>query len=294
MKKKQFGKIYIEITNVCNLQCAFCMPTTRKPEFMKVEDFDRILQKIQPYTDRIYLHIKGEPLLHPQLKEILACAMEKQMDVTITTNATLLQQNLSTILQSTCIKQMNLSLHSIEQNQEVKKKEAEYLEEVIGSVRQIQKYTNILISYRLWNLEAYENNMHNKMLLDTLAKEYDIYNLYEMAKERKWVKLAPNVYLNQDIEFVWPSLEGKTILEAGKCFGLRNQIGILVNGDVVPCCLDQNGAMALGNIKHQTVEEIINSERAKKIKQGFEAHKLVEPLCKTCGFITRFNQKEDK
>ena len=107
MKKKQFGKIYIEITNVCNLQCAFCIPTTRKPEFMKVEDFDRILQKIQPYTDRIYLHIKGEPLLHPQLKEILACAMEKQMDVTITTNATLLQQNLSTILQSTCIKQMN-------------------------------------------------------------------------------------------------------------------------------------------------------------------------------------------
>ena len=63
---------------------------------------------------------------------------------------------------------------------------------------------------------------------------------------------------------------------------------------MVAYCQDRNEAIALENIKLQSVEEIINSERAKKIKQGFEAHKLVEPLCKTCGFITRFNKKEDK
>ena len=292
MKTKQFGKIYIEITNVCNLKCSFCTPTKRKPEFMGIEDFKNILKKIKPYTDRIYLHIKGEPLLHPNIKEILESCEQEKIDVTITTNSTLLKKNLETILNVSCIKQMNLSLHSIEQNKEVYNKE-EYLKEVISCVREIRKYTEILISYRLWNLEEYKNNEHNKIILNALANEYKIPDLYEIAKKNKWVKLDNSVYLNQDKEFIWPSLDGKTILTKGKCFGLRNQIGILVNGDVVPCCLEQNGDIVLGNIKNQTIEEILNTEKAKKIKQGFEAHKLVEPLCRTCGFITRFNKKEE-
>jgi radical SAM protein with 4Fe4S-binding SPASM domain len=80
----------------------------------------------------------------------------------------------------------------------------------------------------------------------------------------------------------------EVISEAGKCFGLRNQIAILVNGDVVPCCLDHEGDIKLGNIFYDDLDEIINKERCKSIINGFQSHKLVEPLCKRCGFRSRF------
>jgi radical SAM protein with 4Fe4S-binding SPASM domain len=286
---KKFKKVYIEITNVCNLACKFCPQSKRKKEFISVEDFKLVIDEAKDYTDMVCLHVKGEPLLHPNLEEILNVCEDNNISVNITTNATLLLKNINIILNSKSVRQLNLSLHSISQNEFDKDK---YLCDIIKSVRLINNNTNIFISYRLWNLSDIKLNDKNKFIIDRLSKEYNIDNLLELAKENKFVKLKENIFLNQDIEFVWPSLNLDIIDTKGKCMALKHQLAVLVNLDVVPCCLDQEGDIKLGNLKEERLNDILNKDITNKIIKGFENQNLVHPLCQRCEFRTKFNDKK--
>ncbi len=290
MSKKRFKKIYLEITNVCNLKCSFCPNENRKKEFIKVESFKNIVEQIKDYTNLVALHVKGEPLMHPELEEILKICYDSGLQVNITTNGTLMEKNLKILLNSPAIRQINISLHSINKNEKNEEYNVEnYLNSIFRVSSEIIEKTNIIISYRLWNLEKIEENDENFKILNEIEKHFEISNLVECAKENKFVKLGKNAFLNQDIEFTWPDMNGDIISEHGKCWGLRNQVAILVNGDVVPCCLDQNGDIKLGNIFKENFDEIINSEYSKSFVNAFENNKIMHNLCKRCGFRTKFD-----
>jgi len=285
----KFLKVYIEITNVCNLNCSFCSKTSRESKFMKIEEFEKVVDEVKEYTSLVALHIKGEPLMHPELEEILKICKNANLRVNITTNATFLLQKLDIILSSKSVRQINLSLHAIEQNNIDKEK---YISNVFKAVDEIHRNTNIIISYRLWNLKELASNKINEFILLNLARKYNIENIIEKAKENEFIELNKNIFLNQDLMFDWPDMKNEIISKTGKCYGLRNQIGILANGDVVPCCLDGNGDIVLGNILHENLDEILEKPRAKAIISGFERQELVEELCQKCGFIqTRFNKQ---
>ena len=290
MEKKRFKKIYVEITNSCNLKCSFCPDTKRVKEFMTVEKFKLIINEIKEYTNLVALHVKGEPLLHPHLKEILNVCKENNILVNITTNATLLEKNLNIIIESGAVRQLNLSLHSITKNENTDLYNFEnYINSVLKSSKEILDKTNTIISYRLWNLENIKENNENFHILSKLGEAFEVENLSEIAKKEKFVKLSENVFLNQDIEFIWPNLDNEIISEIGTCWGLRNQIAILSNGDVVPCCLDGEGNIFLGNIFETSLKDILNSEDAKEIIKAFEENKIIHNLCKRCGFRNKFN-----
>ena len=275
---KRFDKIYVEITNVCNLNCKF-----RKKEFMKLKDFNIVIDKIKDYTDLILLHIKGEPLLHPNLYEILEECEKSGVLVNITTNTTLLIEKEDEIANAKSLRQLNLSMHSFSQNS---MNIVQNCKRVFETVKRIKKKNkNLIISYRLWNIKDIKENDVNYEILKLLGQEYNVENIIEKSKKEKFLKLDNNIYLNQDVEFIWPSLGNQIINENGKCYGLKKQLGILVNGDVVPCCLDQNGDIKLGNIFENSIEEILNSSKAKRIIKGFNNRILTEELCKKCGFI---------
>lgn len=291
MEKKRFKKIYVEITNCCNLKCSFCPEVKREKEFITVEKFEHIINEIKEYTNLIALHVKGEPLLHPNLKEILEICRKNNILVNITTNATLLEKNLNTILESNAVRQLNLSLHSITKNENIDLYNFEnYIKSVLNSSKEILEKTNIIISFRLWNLENIAENSENYHILNALESEFSVENLGEIAKKEMFVKLAENAFLNQDLEFVWPSLENEIISEEGTCYGLRNQVAILVNGEVVPCCLDGEGNIKLGNIFEESFENIINSEYSKEFIKAFEENKILHNLCKRCGFRGKFDK----
>lgn len=286
MVKKRFSKIYVEITNVCNLKCSFCSETKRENKFMNIVEFENICKKINQYTNLIALHVKGEPLLNPNLEGILYICHKYKLKVNITTNATLFDKKMDIILKSKAIRQINFSLHSAEQNGMDKES---YLKKVFVAADEIHNNTDIIISYRLWNLQNIKENSINHDILKMIGKHYKIENIVDMARNNHFLKCAENVYLNQDLEFEWPNIEREKISDCGKCYGLRNQIAILVNGDVVPCCLDAEGNILLGNIFRNTLEEILNSRRSKEIIEGFQKGKLVEELCTKCGYIKKFN-----
>ncbi|MCB2294626.1 radical SAM protein [Clostridium algoriphilum] len=294
---KKFKKFYIEITNVCNLSCSFCPQTCRAPEFMSIETFIKILDQIKPYTDYIYFHVKGEPLLHPKLDEFLNLSYKKGFKVNITTNGTLISKVKDKLILAPSLRQINFSLHSFDGN-ECSSNKYEYINNIISYVKESIDKTDTLFSLRLWNLDKDNiTNLKTKKNCDLLFEIENAFNLsYKIEEEiipGRGIKICDKVYLNQDYEFQWPDLNAIEDISPGFCYGLRNQVAILVDGSVVPCCLDGDGIINLGNIHGTNFSEIIESQRASDIFNGFSRREAVEELCRKCGYRKKFNEITD-
>ena len=251
---------------------------------MTIEKIEQVFLKVKEYTNYIYLHVKGEPLLHPQLKDILNLAEKNNLQVIITTNGTLIKNNIETLSMAKTIRQINISLHSIEQNPDLKIDKEKYFIELFDSIEKITGINNCYISYRLWNLDNINENEKNIDILNYIKQYYDIPELLDLIKNNDFVKISNKKYINLDTIYEWPGLNKKIISEYGTCYGLINQIAILVDGTVVPCCLDQNGDINLGNIFEEDLDKILNSKLVKELQEGFRKRKLIHPLCKRCGF----------
>lgn len=290
-KKPRFKKVYIEITNVCNLQCEFCPKTKRKPKFLSIQEFEHIIEEVSPYTNYVYLHIMGEPLLHQNLKDFIEIAAKKNIKVNLTTNGTLLSHEKDFLLELSALRQVNISLHSFEAN-ELNLELHDYIKSVMDFVRKATMQSKLLCSVRLWNMDFGDisgANSLNREIIKLIERELEIKeSLEERLRSEYSCKISPNVYLNMAQKFEWPDINRDMLKEEVFCHGLRDQLGILVDGTVVPCCLDSEGTINLGNIYEKSLESIIESERAKNLYDGFSRRKAVEDLCKRCGYATRF------
>jgi len=280
-----FRKIYIEITNICNLHCKFCPETSRKKEFMTADNFEEIIKKIHNHTTLVYLHVKGEPLLHNKLEYILKILEKYNLKANITTNGTLIKDKIDVLKSSKAVRQINFSIHSITQNEIENEK---YLKDIFECVEELK---DIIISYRLWNLQTIEENEINAAIIKTIEEHYNIKDLKQKLTENDFIKLKENIFINQDIEFTWPDVTKDPIIESGRCLALKEQIAILVDGTVVPCCLDNNGDIPLGNIFEEELEEMLQKPKAIEIKKNFEKSIITCKLCKTCGFLKRLESK---
>ena len=98
-------------------------------------------------------------------------------------------------------------------------------------------------------------------------------------------QLEKNVFIDFDDEFIWPSLNNNYYSDKGKCYALKNQIGILADGTIIPCCLDTLGVIKLGNIFVDNINDIINTFKYQNMLNGFKNNKKIEELCKHCSFI---------
>ncbi len=293
---KQFKRIYIEITNICNLSCSFCPQTKRQPEFMNIDTFCNILDQVKDYTNYLYFHVKGEPFLHPQVDKFLDISYEKGFQVNITTNGTLINKVKDKLIEKPALRQLNFSLHSFDGNDiDRLDSKVEYILNILSFIKEAREKSNMLVSLRLWNLD--ENNLSdldkrkNIELLEVIEKELNLpYSILERVTQDRGIKIAEGVYLNHDYEFQWPDLKEKEDDGKGFCYGLRNQIGILVDGTVVPCCLDGEGIINLGNVKQTQFSELLENERIKNIVNGFSRNVAVEELCRKCGYRKRFGK----
>lgn len=293
-KVKQFKKFYLEITSVCNLACSFCPPTIRARQFLSPEDFAKRLDQIRPHTEYINLHVKGEPLLHPKIDELLDISYEKGFKVNITTNGTLIEKRKHQLLNKPAIRQMNFSLHSFDDNIGLRDKD-KYMNDIISFVMKQVSNTDMIASFRLWNLskdnQTNLEKQRNRELLSMIEAAFNLdFQIEERVEPGGGIKVAERVYVNQDHLFKWPSLDEEEDDGKGFCYGLRNQAAILSNGTVVPCCLDGEGVIDLGNVNEQSFSKIIKSERAQNLVDGFSRREAVEELCRKCGFRQRFGK----
>ena len=272
----RFKKVYIEITNACNLHCPFCSSAKRLQQFMNTEDFAYILDEIAPFCKFIYLHVLGEPLLHPSFPKLLRIAHEKGFYVNLTTNETLLPKQYTHIAEY--VRQVNLSLHA-----DLNGQFPDYLTDCLyyGDILAQQ---GVYISYRFWNRKHKEFDQATKQMLKVIADHYNV--RIDMQSRQK---LAERRFLHMEEQFTWPSLSHSPLAVNGSCYGMRRQCAILCDGSVVPCCLDAAGACCLGNIFAESFASILEKEKTKQITDGFQQGKIVDPLCQRCSYRMRFN-----
>ena len=278
-------RCYLEITNVCNLNCVFCPKTTREKHTMTLDEFDTLTTRLAGEVRFLYFHLMGEPFLHPLLPEFILMARRKGFTPVITTNGTLLAQR-GDLLDALPHK-LQISLHSHEGNG--KDNPEQYIDEVMSFAKEAAQRGCIVV-LRLWNEGGL--NLMNDSILDMIAE----------CQPRPWTqrhdgwKLTENLYVESDDMFEWPDLQHDVYKEEEVfCYALRNQIGVLADGTVVPCCLDHNGDMPLGNLYDNSLNEILASTRATALYQGFTSHTAVEPLCRRCGYSAvskRFRKQE--
>ncbi len=263
-------KIYLEITNGCNLNCAFCIKNQRKITNITKNNYEYIINKIRDKTNELYLHVLGEPLMHPDINYFIQYATKNGLMVNITTNGFLIKN----IENNYDIHRLNISLHSYHEKYNISIDD--YLNNIFNVIDKIRDKT--FISLRLW---IKGNN--TKYILTYINNRYNT-NIKELRDNTK-TKITSNLIIDTFHEFIWPDLNNNYYSEIGTCKGLIDHIGILSNGTIIPCCLDSKGIINLGNIYHDDINDILNSKRVKDMINGFKKHYKCEELCRHCSFI---------
>lgn len=284
-------KIYLEITNTCNLSCPFCPPHSRGNTVMSTERFTAIIDKIRSKANVLYFHVKGEPLLHPELSSFLDIAGTAGFPVHLTTNGTLLSEWESRLKGKKNLERLNISLHSLAQYPD--SRQEKIAKDILASAESLRKANRavnprFLVSLRLWTKDR---------TAETAKIAGIIENFFDMEEGSVCSHLAGNngmivregLAIHSAETFVWPSLCGPDFGPQGFCHGLRDQAGILADGTVVPCCLDGDGDVALGNILTEDWDAIMAGPRARSLYKSFSDRKIEEPLCRRCGYRVRFN-----
>ena len=267
-------RCYLEITNVCNLNCLFCPKTDRLKRSLSLSEFQTLTDRLAGRVRFLYFHLMGEPFLHPHLPEFIHIAKEKGFVPVLTTNGTRLA-NSQQVLEARPYK-VQISLHSFEGN--VRTMPEQYVAQVMEFAQKAAQL-GIIVVLRLWNEGGFE--LHNNTIIQLLNN----YLTHPWTERPDGWRLSENIYLEMDKMFEWPADEHEEILaEEYFCYALRNQVGVLVDGSVVPCCLDHAGSIVLGNLFNQSLEDVLSSPRAQALYEGFSQHKAVEPLCRKCGY----------
>ncbi|MDC1173962.1 radical SAM protein [Bacteriovoracaceae bacterium] len=290
---KRFSRIYIEVTNICNLNCSFCPIDQRDSDVMPVENFSKIIAQSSPLANQVCLHLMGEPLAHPRIDEILKLSAKENCPIQITTNGVLLSKHSELIFNSKIVRQVNISLQSYMDNYP-NKDFSDYLTMIDTFIKTASKRRpDLYINLRLWNLDDQEGNKENNNENEKVFQFFE--NSLQINIKRsvdvggiKSKKIAPMLYLHFDSRFEWPRMELPLQGKVGRCNALKDHIAIHADGTVVPCCLDDQKILKLGNCLDDGLENILESKMAKDMKIGFENHVLVEELCQRCSYIKRF------
>ena len=290
--KMQFHRVHIEVTNICGLACSFCPPKLQPSKTMPLPFFEKVLTQLQGYTKALAFHVMGDPLILSNLNEYLELAHKYGFEVELTTSGYYLNNVPYSSLFHPSVRQLNISLNSYNKNS-LNLSFNDYMDSVISTCQEkLSQYHMPFINLRLWNFdEACSEAEFNTQLLEKLATSFDVeLNSNELYKTRpKSIRLASKVLLNFDSYFEWPSLDS-THNSHASCYGLKSHIGILADGTVVPCCLDGDGVINLGNLNTTLLSDVLNSERAVDMLKGFSKGKAVEELCLKCSYKDRFSE----
>ena len=274
----KYSRAYVEITNICNRNCSFCPGTKRPPRSMSLDEFRTVANALVGITDYIYFHVMGEPLTHRELPEFVKYATALGFKCAVTTNGTLISRRGRELIAAGVYK-VNLSVHSFEEGED--EEYHRYISDLCDFANEAST-AGVLTVLRLWNKGC--DDGRNDITLDLLRSK--------LSGEWKWgtrgARIRHKLHLEYGDRFEWPDREAPLGTDKVFCYGLRDHFGILSDGTVIPCCLDREGVINLGNVFESPLADILSSERAKNILDGFTRRCATEDLCRRCGYARRF------
>ena len=274
-----YSRAYVEITNICNRSCSFCPGTARQPRRMTMDEFSHIAASLRPVTNYLYFHVMGEPLTHPLLPDFIRYATSLGFKCAVTTNGTLLAKAGKALIDSGVYK-VNVSVHSFEEGED--EQYHRYISDILNFADESSD-AGVLTVLRLWN-RGHDGGRNDRTLDLVREKFLD----GEWREGSRGFRIRHKLHLEWGDRFEWPDVSCDEGDSSVFCYGLSDHFGVLVDGTVIPCCLDREGVINLGNIHESPIEEILASDRAKAIKEGFKRRCAVEELCRKCGYARRF------
>jgi MoaA/NifB/PqqE/SkfB family radical SAM enzyme len=257
-------RLYLEITNQCNLNCAFCPLSKRKIEHLPLALIAKVLAESAKLSPYVYLHVLGEPLMYPKFREVLELAEKYQVKLQLVTNGTLLKEYQDVLLTAKALRKLSVSLQSLFTSDNL----AEHLLSLNAFIEKAKK-TDLIIELRNWTGE--------NPAISTYLKE-------TFGYQDKKLKLRPKLYLSFSETFSWPSLATEVKQQAKYCQGPKMMLCVLSNGVISPCCLDTEGLLNLGNIRDISLLEARENPRYQQLLLGFRDNKVLELLCKHCNY----------
>ncbi len=278
-KRKKYSRVYVEITNICNKSCSFCPGTRRQKRQMSAEEFGHVARELRPLTDYLYFHVMGEPLTHPALPDFIKSATDMGYKCAVTTNGTLLSRRGEQLVKAGVYK-VNISVHSFESGEDSFYRQ--YIRECLDFA-DFASERGVLTVLRLWN-KGHDGGRND----GTLAMMKERFPDGEWSFGPRGARIRDKLHLEYGDRFEWPDSDAADGGDSVFCYGLRDHFGILCDGRVVPCCLDHEGDIALGNIFDEPIEDILSAERAVNMVKGFNARHAAEELCRRCGYARRF------
>lgn len=309
------NSVYIEITNACNLHCSFCPSSDCGHEagsgasrsFMPSALFEKcIAGTVEAGIENVYLHVLGEPTLHPGFALFLKDIKAAGLTATLTTNGTTIRRVAHHILNCPAVRQVNFSTHAYA---ELPPDDAHgYLQDVLDFCKMaLAARPDMYINLRLWNIGAATTGNWNEFAISRINETFNTQVAPgNFCSRHKSFPIAGRLYLHEDSRFKWPGTSKVTAsaehgqsepaevtaskYPAGTCHALDTHAAILHDGRVVACCLDYSGQITLGNIANQSLAEILDSPAARNLREGFEKHELRHPFCQKCSFCKRFGK----
>jgi len=278
-------KAFLEITNICNLSCSFCHGTRRAARMLSVAEFETLTDRLVGKVKFLYFHLMGEPLLHPDFPHFVRRAWEKGFYPILTTNGSLLAAREEEVLEALPYK-ISISLHAPAANAAFA--DPAYFDNCIRFAKRAAAKGCITV-LRLWNVGG-EGEEENGAILQKLHEEFPG---DWPPSHRDSVRLSRDrVFLEWGEHFEWPDLDAPEAPADTDlfCHALRDQFGVHADGTVVPCCLDAEGTLALGNLFDTPLEDILQSPRARAIYEHFTNRRACEALCRRCGYVRRFGK----
>ena len=216
--------------------------------------------------------------MHPELPTFLKMTADRGLKSVITTNGTLLAKRGADII-AAGLHRVNISIHSFEgcDADEYRR----YLAEV-ADFAEMAVNEGVIVVFRLWNNGC--DDGRNDVALSFLRERLD----GEWADNTRGIRIRPKLHLEWGERFEWPDINAPVQGEEFFCYALRQHFAVLCDGSIVPCCMDSDGVLTLGNIFRDDVSEVLSSDRAKAMLRGFEGRKASEELCRRCGYAQRF------
>lgn len=282
-----YARIYVEITNICNRRCSFCPGTTRPPQRMSLAEFDTVTARLAGVTEYLYYHVMGEPLTHPLLPDFIRLAKVRGFKSAITTNGVLLPERGQELMDAGVYK-VNISVHSFEDGEDVAAHER-YLDGLLDFAHRASS-AGVLVVLRLWNLDEHGRPLggDNDRVLARLRDRFPDDGETPWKYSTRGARLRDKLHLEYGDRFVWPDMEADEGDGMVFCYGLKDHFAVLSDGRVVPCCLDREGAITLGNLFTTPIGDILAADRAVALREGFTRRCAVEELCRKCGYARRF------
>ncbi|GAA7920866.1 radical SAM/SPASM domain-containing protein [Helicobacter pylori] len=279
--KKPFKKIYIELSDICGLQCSFCPNPKNIRGVIPLELFEKVCKEAAPLTPIITFHVLGDPCKLKNLNHYLSTARRFSLKVDLVTSGVYLC-DFETLLQD-IIYQISISLDAGLDNHN-KLNQHRYIQKILEFCRyKCEKNSEVFLNLRIQDstLEKHQN------LIKPFLESFECVSL-ETLKSQGRTRLFKKSFLNIQKTFKWPNLNAQNSLNQESktpyCYGLIKQIAILSNGVVVPCCMDTQAHINLGDLNHTPLKDILKSQKAMAIKTHFLKGEALELLCKNCSY----------